>query len=175
MLELKDIHFTIRKGQEETHLLEKINLRVPTGHFMAIVGPSGCGKSTLLKLIAGINQESSGNIFWNKRNLSEEGDLEHAEIGYVPQFSIAYEALTVEENIQIGRASGRTCANVSGLESTHFARSSGEICHLFLLSLCANNDLFASARMIADLEIPVSFAAAFVALAFYLRYVTGMG
>jgi ABC-type multidrug transport system ATPase subunit len=67
---------------------------------MAIVGPSGCGKSTLLKLIAGINQESSGSIFWNGRNLSEEGDLEHAEIGYVPQFSIAYEALTVEENIE---------------------------------------------------------------------------
>ena len=100
MLELKDIQFTIRKGRDEVPLLEKINLRVPTGHFMAIVGPSGCGKSTLLKLIAGINQESSGSIYWNGRNLSEEGDLEHAEIGYVPQFSIAYEALTVEENIE---------------------------------------------------------------------------
>lgn len=100
MLELKNIHFKIRKGRDEVPLLEEINLRVPTGHFMAIVGPSGCGKSTLLKLIAGINQESSGSIFWNGRNLSEEGDLGHAEIGYVPQFSIAYEALTVEENIE---------------------------------------------------------------------------
>lgn len=100
MLGLKNIHFKIRKGRDEVPLLEEINLRVPTGHFMAIVGPSGCGKSTLLKLIAGINQESSGSIFWNGRNLSEEGDLEHAEIGYVPQFSIAYEALTVEENIE---------------------------------------------------------------------------
>jgi ABC-type multidrug transport system ATPase subunit len=100
VLELKNIHFKIRKGRDEVPLLEEINLRVPTGHFMAIVGPSGCGKSTLLKLIAGINQESSGSIFWNGRNLSEEGDLGHAEIGYVPQFSIAYEALTVEENIE---------------------------------------------------------------------------
>ncbi len=100
MLELKDIHFTIRKGRDEVPLLEKISLRVPTGHFMAIVGPSGCGKSTLLKLIAGINQETAGSIFWSGRNLSEEGDLEHAEIGYVPQFSIAYEGLTVEENIE---------------------------------------------------------------------------
>ncbi len=73
---------------------------VPTGHFMAIVGPSGCGKSTLLKLIAGINQESGGSIFWSGRNLSEEGDLDHSEIGYVPQFSIAYDELTVEENIE---------------------------------------------------------------------------
>ncbi len=100
MLELKDIHFTIRKGRDEVTLLENLNLRVPTGHFMAIVGPSGCGKSTLLKLIAGIHQETSGSICWNGRNLSEEGDLEHAEIGYVPQFGIAYEALTVEENIE---------------------------------------------------------------------------
>jgi ABC-type multidrug transport system ATPase subunit len=99
VLELKDICFAIQKGNDEVALLDQIDLRVPTGHFMAIVGPSGCGKSTLLKLIAGINQETSGNIFWNGRNLSEEGDLEASEIGYVPQFSIAYEALTVEENI----------------------------------------------------------------------------
>ncbi|MGB0155426.1 MAG: ABC transporter ATP-binding protein/permease [Verrucomicrobiales bacterium] len=100
MLELQNIQFTVQKGQEELRLLKDIDLKVPTGHFMAIVGPSGCGKSTLLKLIAGINQESDGSIFWNGRNLSEEGDLEHSEIGYVPQFSIAYEELTVEENIE---------------------------------------------------------------------------
>ncbi|MEM7600695.1 MAG: ABC transporter ATP-binding protein, partial [Verrucomicrobiota bacterium] len=100
MLELKNIFFTIQKDNDDVHLLENIDLRVPTGHFMAIVGPSGCGKSTLLKLIAGINQESDGNIFWNSRNLSEDGDLEHSEIGYVPQFSIAYEDLTVEENVE---------------------------------------------------------------------------
>jgi len=100
VLELKDIRFAIQKGNDEVALLDQIDLRVPTGHFMAIVGPSGCGKSTLLKLIAGINQETSGSIFWNGRNLSEEGDLEASEIGYVPQFSIAYEALTVEENIE---------------------------------------------------------------------------
>ncbi len=100
MLELKEIQFTIQKGKEEIPLLQSINLQVPTGHFIAIVGPSGCGKSTLLKLIAGINQESAGSIFWNGRNLSEEGDLDHSEIGYVPQFSIAFEALTVEENIE---------------------------------------------------------------------------
>ncbi len=100
MLELKDIRFAIQKGKDEAALLDQIDLRVPTGHFMAIVGPSGCGKSTLLKLIAGINQETSGCIRWKGRNLSEEGDLEAAEIGYVPQFSIAYEPLTVEENVE---------------------------------------------------------------------------
>ncbi len=100
MLELKDIFFTIQKDNEDVHLIDSATISVPQGHFMAIVGPSGCGKSTLLKLIAGINLESEGNIFWEGRDLSEEGDLEPSEIGYVPQFSIAYENLTVEENIE---------------------------------------------------------------------------
>lgn len=99
MLELRNIFFEVGKGEDAVALLKEIDLQVPSGHFMAIVGPSGCGKSTLLKLIAGINQETDGVISWNGRNLSEDGDLEAAEIGYVPQFSIAYESLTVEENL----------------------------------------------------------------------------
>ncbi|MDF1815788.1 MAG: ATP-binding cassette domain-containing protein [Verrucomicrobiales bacterium] len=100
VLELKNTFFTIKKGEEDIHLLDDICLKVPSRHFMAIVGPSGCGKSTLLKLIAGINVESQGNVYWNGRDLSEEEDLEPSEIGYVPQFSIAYDELTVEESIE---------------------------------------------------------------------------
>ncbi|NNE91679.1 MAG: ATP-binding cassette domain-containing protein [Verrucomicrobiales bacterium] len=100
MLELKETFFTIQKDDEDVHLIDSATLTVPSRHFMAIVGPSGCGKSTLLKLIAGINVESEGHIFWEGRDLSEEGDLEPSEIGYVPQFSIAYENLTVEENVE---------------------------------------------------------------------------
>jgi len=100
VLELKDISFTIPKDDDEIALIDNASLKVPAGHFMAIVGPSGCGKSTLLKLIAGINIETEGNLYWNGQDLSEEGDLEPAELGYVPQFSIAYEHLTVEESIE---------------------------------------------------------------------------
>jgi ABC-type multidrug transport system ATPase subunit len=100
VLELKDIYFSIQKNDEEVHLIEDASLKVHPGHFMAIVGPSGCGKTTLLNVIAGLNVESSGHVFWNGRDLSEDGDLEPSEIGYVPQFSIAYELLTVEESIK---------------------------------------------------------------------------
>ncbi len=100
MLELKNTYFTIQRGEDKVHLLDDISLKVPSRHFMAIVGPSGCGKTTLLKMIAGINVESAGNILWNGRDLSEEEDLEPSEIGYVPQFSIAYEELTVEESLE---------------------------------------------------------------------------
>jgi ABC-type multidrug transport system ATPase subunit len=100
VLELKDVCFTIQKEGEDVNLVDRANLKIPRGHFMAIVGPSGCGKTTLLKTIAGLNPESAGALFWDGRNLSEEGDFEPSEIGYVPQFSIAYDPLTVDESIE---------------------------------------------------------------------------
>ncbi|MCB1133349.1 MAG: ABC transporter ATP-binding protein, partial [Verrucomicrobiae bacterium] len=100
MLELKEVCFTIQKDGEDVPLIDRVSLRVPKGHFMAIVGPSGCGKTTLLKTIAGLNPESSGSLHWDGRDLSEDGDFEPTEIGYVPQFSIAYEPLTVDESVE---------------------------------------------------------------------------
>ena len=100
MLELKEVAFTVRKDGVENPLLEGVSLSVPKGHFMAIVGPSGCGKTTLLKTIAGLNPESDGALFWDGRNLSEDGDFSPTEIGYVPQFSIAYDPLTVDESVE---------------------------------------------------------------------------
>lgn len=100
MLELKEVCFTIQKDGEPVHLVNRASLRVPRGHFMAIVGPSGCGKTTLLKTIAGLNPESAGTLWWDGRNLSEDGDLEPWEIGYVPQFSIAHDVLTVDEAVE---------------------------------------------------------------------------
>jgi ABC transport system ATP-binding/permease protein len=100
VLELKEVCFTIKKDGEDVNLVDKVSINVPRGHFMAIVGPSGCGKTTLLKTIAGLNPESAGALFWEGRNLSEEGDLDPSEIGYVPQFSIAYDPLTVDESVE---------------------------------------------------------------------------
>ncbi len=100
MLELKEVSFTIRKDGEEIPLVDQVSIDVPKGHFMAIVGPSGCGKTTLLKTIAGLNPESAGALFWEGRDLSKDGDLSPTEIGYVPQFSIAYDPLTVDESVE---------------------------------------------------------------------------
>jgi ABC transport system ATP-binding/permease protein len=55
VLELQDVCFSVRKDGADLHLLDRVSLHVPKGHFMAIVGPSGCGKTTLLKTIAGLN------------------------------------------------------------------------------------------------------------------------
>ncbi len=116
MLELKDVCFTIRKDGAEVDLVDHISLKVPKGHFMAIVGPSGCGKTTLLKTIAGLNPESSGTLFWDGRDLSKGGDFEPSEIGYVPQFSIAYDPLTVDESVEAATRLRVRCRNTAELD-----------------------------------------------------------
>ena len=100
MLEARNICLEVDNDGESLFLLSDVNFCIPRGHFTAIVGPSGCGKTTLLKAIAGIKETTSGSFFWEGRDLAEDGDFEPYEIGYVPQFSIAYEELTVDENVE---------------------------------------------------------------------------
>lgn len=100
MLEACNICLEVDDDGEPLFLLNNVNFNIPLGHFMAIVGPSGCGKTTLLKTIAGIKTATDGTFIWEGRDLSEDGDFEPNEIGYVPQFSIAYEELTVDESIE---------------------------------------------------------------------------
>ena len=100
VLDLNDISLSIHTGDEEQFLLSQITVRLPQGHFAAIIGPSGCGKSTLLKVIAGIKEHGTGTIHWKGRDVVSESDLDPHEIGYVPQFSIAHELLTVEECVE---------------------------------------------------------------------------
>ncbi|MCX6879528.1 MAG: ATP-binding cassette domain-containing protein [Verrucomicrobia bacterium] len=116
MLELQDVCFTIHKDGAEVNLIDHISIKVPRGHFMAIVGPSGCGKTTLLKTIAGLNPESAGSLFWAGRNLSEDGDFLPSEIGYVPQFSIAYDPLTVDESVEAATRLRVRCRTTADLD-----------------------------------------------------------
>ena len=116
MLELQEVSFTIRKNGEAIPLVDRVWIRVPKGHFMAIVGPSGCGKTTLLKTIAGLNPESGGALFWDRRNLSQEGDFSPTEIGYVPQFSIAYDPLTVDESVEAATRLRVRCHDTAELD-----------------------------------------------------------
>jgi ABC-type multidrug transport system ATPase subunit len=116
VLELQEVSFTIRKNGEAIPLVDRVSIRVPKGHFMAIVGPSGCGKTTLLKTIAGLHPESGGALFWDGRNLSQEGDFSPSEIGYVPQFSIAYDPLTVDESVEAATRLRVRCHDTAELD-----------------------------------------------------------
>lgn len=56
------------KPYSKLFVLDKINLNVGDGEFIAIVGPNGCGKTTLLKIIAGIEPYDKGEVLVNKKN-----------------------------------------------------------------------------------------------------------
>lgn len=99
MLQADGITYEIETPDGALKLLDNVSFNVSRGHFMAIVGPSGCGKTTLLKAIAGMIVETDGHFFWNGHDLAEE-DFEPSEIGFVPQFSIAYDQLSVDENVE---------------------------------------------------------------------------
>lgn len=101
VLDLLNLNFCIGPEGARVHLLRDVSLSIaPRGQLIAVLGPSGCGKSTLLKVIAGLHEASGGSVAWKGRNLSQEGDFEPHEVGYVPQFSIAHEHLEVWECIE---------------------------------------------------------------------------
>lgn len=47
----------------ESYALRDVSVTLKQGEFSVLLGPSGCGKSTLLRLIAGLDQQTSGTIF----------------------------------------------------------------------------------------------------------------
>jgi putative ABC transport system ATP-binding protein len=58
------------KGKIEVPALQDVTFEISAGQFMGIVGKSGSGKSTLLNLIGGLDRPTSGNIFFNGKDLS---------------------------------------------------------------------------------------------------------
>ncbi len=96
---LTDICLSYRTQSGERLLaLDHINLDVKTGEFLCIVGPSGCGKSTLLHLIAGLHQQTSGQILVDGKPVEGPGTdriLIFQEHGLFPW-------LTVSENVEFG-------------------------------------------------------------------------
>ncbi|HLC26485.1 MAG TPA: ABC transporter ATP-binding protein [bacterium] len=103
IIELKDVTkdyslaFSVN-GKEVLAAVEKVNLRIQKGEFVAIIGPSGCGKSTLLNMIGGLVEPSHGEIY-------VEGELisgPHPKITMVFQDVSVFPWRSVMENVEFG-------------------------------------------------------------------------
>ena len=90
-----------RRGGAPVSVLRQLDLHVRDGEFLVLVGPSGCGKSTLLRLLAGLEQPSSGEILVGNRPVT---DLRPAQrnVAMVFQSYALYPHLTVAGNIGFG-------------------------------------------------------------------------
>jgi putative ABC transport system ATP-binding protein len=62
LIAVRDVAKTYRRGSEELHVLQGVNLAVDKGDFVAFMGPSGSGKTTLLNLLGGLDVPSAGSI-----------------------------------------------------------------------------------------------------------------
>ena len=88
----------VRKSFGEVHVIPGVDLKIEDGEFVVFVGPSGCGKSTLLRLIAGLEDTTSGTIEIDGK---EATSLPPAKRGLAMVFQsyALYPHMTVRKNI----------------------------------------------------------------------------
>ena len=81
--------------------IDQLSLDVPTGSLVALLGPSGCGKSTLLRMIAGLEQVDSGQVFINGQEVTGLTTQER-QVGFVFQHFALFKHRTVRQNLAFG-------------------------------------------------------------------------
>ncbi len=106
MIELKNVTKTVRSGIEDLTILDNVSMSIPDGQFVAVTGASGSGKSTLLGLIAGLDEPSSGTIFVDDDEITNQKEdklaqIRSEKIGFVFQSFHLIPSLTAYENILI--------------------------------------------------------------------------
>src|ERR1044072_5171340 len=105
-----------KRGVETVHVLQKLDLDIPQGDFLALMGPSGSGKSTLLNLIGGLDRPSSGTIEiagqrTHSRSDGALGKWRANHVGFIFQMYNLLPVLSAERNVELplllARMSGR--------------------------------------------------------------------
>src|SRR6266498_4040609 len=94
VLELRDV----RKAFGATQVIGGVDLRIGDREFVVIVGPSGCGKSTLLRIIAGLEDASSGDLLIDGE-LVNETPPDKRGLAMVFQSYALYPHMTVAGNM----------------------------------------------------------------------------
>ena len=97
VISARELSLVFQTADAPVYALSKVNLEVADGDFVSFIGPSGCGKTTLLRVIADLEQATSGSITVNGMT-PQEARLKRA-YGYVFQAPGLYPWRTVEQNV----------------------------------------------------------------------------
>ena len=105
-LSATNISMNFTNAQDSLNVLQEISLELSEGQSIGIIGSSGCGKTTLLQILAGLETPSSGSVYFNETNLSENKKIKFAQLrpslfGFVYQFHYLLEDLTLFENCEL--------------------------------------------------------------------------
>lgn len=97
-IELKHIYKDYVEGQ---HVVTDFNLQIEEGEFIVLVGPSGCGKSTTLRMIAGLEEITSGELYFDGKLMNDVVPKDR-DIAMVFQNYALYPHMNVAENMGFG-------------------------------------------------------------------------
>jgi multiple sugar transport system ATP-binding protein len=88
----------LKKSFGDLDIIKGVNLDVTEGEFVVFVGPSGCGKSTLLRMIAGLEDTTSGEMMIGGKSVNDLPPVKRG-IAMVFQSYALYPHMSVFENI----------------------------------------------------------------------------
>lgn len=107
IIHVKDLVKKYKNGEDEvTCVLKGVNLNIYEGEFLVLLGESGCGKSTLLNIIGGIDDATSGDVYYKdfcvtKANIKELTNYRRDNIGFIFQSYNLMPNLNAIENIEL--------------------------------------------------------------------------
>ncbi len=107
IIETKDLCKYYNEGKHnEIRAIEKINIKIKKGNFIALKGPSGSGKSTLLHMIGLLDRPTCGQIFFDGQDVSRLSDdeitrIRREKVGFVFQQFNLIPLLTALENVEL--------------------------------------------------------------------------
>jgi putative ABC transport system ATP-binding protein len=117
MIQTNELIKVFRTDEVETTALNKVDIEVKSGEFVAVMGPSGCGKSTLLNILGLLDNPSGGELYFDGTEVAkfkekQRTNIRKGNIGFVFQSFNLIDELTVYENVELPLL----YLNVSGAE-----------------------------------------------------------
>ena len=102
------------KNYDETPAVRGIDLDIPDKEFVVLVGPSGCGKSTTLRIVAGLEEPTTGQVLIDGRRVNDVSAAERG-LAMVFQSYALYPHMTVYQNMAFGLENIRTPRSEAGM------------------------------------------------------------